>query len=214
MKWLTLEMIKQQVRIEPDYTEEDTLLTDIGESAEETCLEYCNRTCGDIIDQYGAVPKNIVRASLLLCTIGYEQRSGVSMQNLSIVPYGNFDLLLKPYEVLAGSKDGGDEYQEVVEGSDAKIKFTADLPDGLKLSDIDFTVKVVNYCQKDVAKNYQKADCISVDDGTSYVVLADTSELGIGIYMLRLTVHIPDTDYPGGTRKEVIKINPQIKVLG
>ena len=101
-----------------------------------------------------------------------------------------------------------------VSGSDSKIKFTADLPDGLKLSDIDFTVKVVNYCQKDVAKNYQKADCISVDDGTSYVVLADTSELGIGIYMLRLTVHIPDTDYPGGTRKEVIKINPQIKVIG
>ena len=110
-------MIKQQVRIEPDYTEEDTLLTDIGESAEETCLEYCNRTYGDIIDQYGAVPKNIVRASLLLCTIGYEQRSGVSMQNLSIVPYGNFDLLLKPYEVLAGSKDGGDEYQAIFHSS-------------------------------------------------------------------------------------------------
>lgn len=214
MKWLTLQQIKYQARIEPDYTDEDTLLEDIGESAEETVLEYCNRTYGDLIDQYGQVPKNVVHASLLLCTIGYEQRSGISMQNLSIVPYGNIDMLLKPYMKLAGSTTADDDYEQIVEGSDAKIEFTADLPDGLKLADIDFEAKVINYSQKDAVQTYPKADCIVLGEGESYAVLVDTTELGIGIYMLRLTVYIPDTDYPTGTRKEVIKINPKIQVIG
>jgi hypothetical protein len=99
-------------------------------------------------------------------------------------------------------------------GSDTKIAFTADLPDGLLLKDIDFEVKVVNVSQKDKAKDYQKADCIMIDDGAAYVVLVDTDYFGVGRLMLRLTVHIPDTDYPSGTRKEVIKINPHMAITG
>ena len=213
MKWLTLEQIKQQVRIEPDYTDEDQLLTEIGESAEEMALEYCNRSYGDILDQYGAVPKNMVYASKLLCTIGYEQRSGVSAQNLSIVPYGNIDMLLKPYMKLSGSTSI-DEYQTVTLGSDVKIEFTADLPDDLKLSDVDFSGNVSNTNNPTNVLQFVKADCIEIDDGASYVVLVDTEAMGIGLLMLKLTVLIPDTDYPSGTRKEVIKINPKIKVTG
>jgi hypothetical protein len=32
--------------------------------------------------------------------------------------------------------------------------------------------------------------------------------------MLKLTVNIPDTDYPSGYRKEVVKINPYIRCIG
>ena len=190
MKWLTLQQIKYQARIEPDYTDEDTLLTDIGESAEDKVLEDCNRTYGDLIDQYGKVPMSLIRASLLLCTIGYEHRSGDAVQNLSIVPYGNYDALIRPYMKLAGSfgMADGDVYEQIVEGSDAKIEFTADLPDGLKLADIDFEAKVINYSQKNAVQTYPKADCIVLGEGESYAVLVDTAELGIGIYMLRLTV--------------------------
>lgn len=100
MIWLTLESIKQQLRIEPEFTLEDDLLTEIGESAEETVLEYCNRSYNEIVEKWGKFPTNLVRASKLLCTISYEQRSGVSAQNMSIVPYGNFDNLVKPYMKL------------------------------------------------------------------------------------------------------------------
>ena len=176
-------------------------------------LEHCNRSYGDILDTYGAVPKNLVHASLLLCTIGYEQRSGVSAQNMSIVPYGNIDLLMKPYMKLAGSVTG-DEYQTVTLGSDVKIEFTADLPDGLKLSDVDFSGRVSN---TDIPANvlqFAKADCIEVADGESYVVLVDTEQMGIGLLMLKLVVLIPDTDYTTGLRKEVININPHIQIRG
>jgi len=36
----------------------------------------------------------------------------------------------------------------------------------------------------------------------------------VGSYLLKVTVQIPDTDYPSGYRKEVVNINPHISVRG
>ena len=211
MKFLTLEQIKAQCRIEADFTLEDTKLTLYGDSAEQVIFSMCQRPYEDFIETYGAIPQDVVHAALLLVTASYEHNAAVSMQNLSMVPYG-FDMLIKPYMRLTSATDG--YMQTVTLGSDVKIKFTADLPDGLKLSDVDFSVKVINMSEKDKAVEVPKADCIMTDEGASYVVLVDSETLGIGTLMLRLTVYIPDTDYQSGTRKEVIKINPHIKITG
>ena len=211
MKFLTLEQIKAQCRIEEDFTLEDTKLTLYGDSAEQVIFNMCRRPYEDFIETYGAIPQDVVHAALLLVTASYEHNAAVSMQNLSMVPCG-FDLLIKPYMRLTSATDG--DVQTITLGSDVKIAFTADLPDGLLLKDIDFTVKVVNMSEKNVAVEVAKADCIMTDEGASYVVLVDSDDLGIGTLMLRLTVYIPDTDYQSGTRKEVIKINPHIKIVG
>lgn len=211
MKFLTLEQIKAQCRIEEDFTLEDTKLTLYGDSAEQVVFNYCRRQYEDFISEYGAIPQDIVHAALLLVTASYEHHAAVSMQNLSMVPYG-FDMLVKPYMRLT---DGDTtDVQTVTLGSDVKIEFTADLPDGLLLKDVDFTLKVINMSEKDVAIDVLKADCIETDEGKNYVALVDSDDLGIGTLMLRLTVYIPDTDYQSGTRKEVIKINPHIKIVG
>ena len=212
MKWLTLERIKQQCRIESDFTMEDTLLTGYGESAESTILNHLNRTYYDLLEQYGTIPQDIINASLMLVDVWYQHRSPVEALSMSIVPY-TFDLLIKPYMRLAGSIGGGEDVQTVTLGSDVKIAFTADLPDDLKLSDIDFTGKVIN-ADTNTDVDFTKADCIMVDEGTDYVVLVDTEETGVGTLMLKLTIHIPDTDYQRGYRKEVIKINPYVRVIG
>jgi len=211
MKFLTLKQIKAQLHIEPDFTLEDDNLTLYGDSAEQVIFNICRRPYEDFIETYGAIPQDVVHAALLLVTASYEHRSAVSMQNLSIVHY-SFDTLIKPYMRLTSATDG--DVQTVTLGSDVKIAFTADLPDELLLKDVDFSVKVINMSEKDVAIDVPKADCIMTDDGASYVVLVDSETLGIGTLMLRLTVHIPDTDYPSGTRKEVIKINPHIRIAG
>ena len=211
MKLLTLEQIKAQCRIEDDFTLEDTKLTLYGDSAEQVVFNYCRRQYEDFISEYGAIPQDIVHAALLLVTASYEHHAAVSMQNLSMVPYG-FDMLVKPYMRLT---DGDiTDVQTVTLGSDVKIEFTAELPDGLLLKDVDFTLKVINMSEKDVAIDVLKADCIETDEGKNYVALVDSDDLGIGTLMLRLTVYIPDTDYQSGTRKEVIKINPHIKIVG
>lgn len=211
MKFLTLEQIKTQLHIEPDFTLEDDDLTLYGESAEQVIFNLCQRPYGDFIETYGAIPLDIVHAALLLVTVSYEHRSPVSMQNLSIRPDG-FDMNIKPYMRLTSATDG--DVQTVTLGSDVKIEFTADLPDGLLLKDVDFTVKVINMSEKDKAIDVLKADCIMTDEGASYVVLVDSEKMGIGTLMLRLTVFIPDTDYQSGTRKEVVKINPHIRITG
>ena len=211
MKFLTLEQIKAQCRIEEDFTLEDSKLTLYGDSAEQVIFNMCQRPYEDFIGTYGAIPQDVVHAALLLVTASYEHNAAVSMQNLSMVPYG-FDMLIKPYMRLASATDG--DVQTVTLGSDVKIEFTADLPDGLLLKDVNFTVKVINMSEKDVDADFVKADCIMIDEGASYVVLVDSETLGIGTLMLRLTVYIPDTDYQSGIRKEVIKINPHIRIAG
>lgn len=211
MKWLTLEKIKQQCRIEADFTMEDALLTGYGNSAESTILNHLNRTYYDLTEQYGEVPQDLINASLMLVDVWYQHRSPIEALSLSIVPY-TFDLLIKPYMKLADSV-GGEDYQNVTLGSDVKIAFTADLPDGLLLKDIEFSGNVINADTTD-KMDFVKADCAMLEEGSYYVVMVDTETLGIGIYVLKLTVQIPDSDYQRGYRKEVININPKIKVTG
>ena len=104
MKWLTLERIKQQCRIEQDFTEEDDLLEMYGESAEEVLLNHLNRSYEDLMQTYGRVPAPLIHASLMLVDVSYQHRSPVSPQNMSIVPYA-FDILVKPYMRLADYND-------------------------------------------------------------------------------------------------------------
>lgn len=217
MKWLTLDKIKEQCRIEEDFTMEDNLLKGYGTSAENTILKHLNRTYYDLTELYGEVDEetpewsDIINASLMLVDVWYNHRSPLENLSMSIVPY-TFDLLIKPYMRLAGSV-GGDDYDKVPKGSDVKIAFTADLPDGLLMKDVDFSGKLINADTLE-AINFTKGDCIMTNEGKDYVLLVDTEETGIGMLMMKLTVHIPDTDYPSGYRKEVVKINPKVIVTG
>ena len=212
MKWLTLNEIKDQLRIERDFDEENDKLTNYGNSAEEVILEICQRTYDDFIDNYGAIPAPIREASLLLVVLSYQHGTAADSQQMYAVPYA-FDFKLKPYMRLADAADVA-PVEVVTLGSDVKIAFTVDLPDDLILADIDFSGKVYNTMQKDDEVAFEKSDCIPIEDGKSYVVLVDTEELGVGSYLLKLTVQIPDTDYPSGYRKEVVNINPHISVRG
>ena len=106
MKWLTLEQIKAQLRIEPDFTDEDELLEMYGESAEEVLLNYLNRSYEDIIEVYGHIPAPLRHASLMLVDTSYQYRSPVSTQSVSLVPY-TFDILVKPYMRLTSPSSNG-----------------------------------------------------------------------------------------------------------
>lgn len=210
MKYLTTEHIRQHLRI--DAVDEDAVLELYGSAAEDTVLNLCNRTIDDVIANYGGVPDPIRQATLLLVGISYQHREPASMQNVSQIPY-SFDILLKPYMRLADGCVKGHDVQTAILGSDVKIEFAADLPDGLEMQEVDFTAIVYNVTAIDRKKQYPKAECILTDTG-SYVVLVDTEDLGVGQLMLRVVFQIPDTDYPSGYRKEVVKINPYTRIIG
>lgn len=104
LKWLTLEGIKAQCRIEQDFHDEDDLLEMYGESAEEAVLNTLERSYEDLFEVYGRVPMPVVHATLMLVDLSYQHRSPVGPQNMYQVPY-SFDLLMKPYMRLAASKN-------------------------------------------------------------------------------------------------------------
>ena len=209
MKWLTLEQIKRNSRIDGDY--EDTLLVSYGESAEDTVLNYLNRPYQELIETWGKVPEPVVQASLMLVDVWYQHRAPAEPVSMSLVPY-SFEILIKPYMRLASAEDAG-IVTYVPIGNDTKAEFTADLPDDLKLSDVEFTGIMIN-ADTDKTVAFTKSDCIMVGDGASYVVLIDTDVMGVGQLLIKLTVQIPDTDYQTGYRRAVIKINPHIQITG
>lgn len=101
MKWLTLELIKQNSRIDGD--DEDALLELYGNSAEETVLNVIDRSAEEVFETYGEVPQALIHASLMLVDLAYQQRNPISVQNLYVVPY-TFDMLVKPYMKLTYPK--------------------------------------------------------------------------------------------------------------
>lgn len=103
MKFLTFELIKQQLRLDDAQAQaEEALLMMYGEAAEETVMNQLRRDYQNIIETYGTVPTPIIQASLMLVDVSYQHRSPVSPQNMSIVPY-TFDILVKPYMRLANN---------------------------------------------------------------------------------------------------------------
>lgn len=210
MKWLTIADIKKQLRV--DFDDEDDVLDLYGSAAEDTVLNYMNRTYQDVLEEYGEVPAAIRQATLMLVDNSYQHRSPAEPTQMYYVMYG-FDTLVKPYMRLTSSGNKSQRISTYTIGSQIKILIEAVLPDSLTLLEVDFDVVVYNDDKKDQQKKYKKTECILTDE-SDYVVLVDSDELGVGTYMVKLTVYIPDTDFPDGRRKEVIRINPNVKVTG
>ena len=101
MKWLTLEKIKAQLRIEPDFHDEDEWLEDAGETAEDAIMEVLNRSYEDLFEVYGRIPAPVRHCSLMLVSSLYKDREKDLAQEVHNNP--TFALLLKPYMRLASA---------------------------------------------------------------------------------------------------------------
>ena len=99
---LTLPEIKEQCRLEVDFTDEDMLLTLLGEAAEAKATTYLNRNLyptKDVIpdtDDDGITLTNDIKLGMLmLISHWYEKRSSVSELEMSETPQA-FEFLLYP----------------------------------------------------------------------------------------------------------------------
>ena len=97
MKWLTISDIKKQLRV--DFDDEDDVLDLYGSAAEDTVLNYLNRTYQDVLEEYGEVPPAIRQATLMLVDNSYQHRSPAEPTQMYYVMYG-FDVLVKRRGVL------------------------------------------------------------------------------------------------------------------
>lgn len=212
MKYLTLEHIRGHLRI--DTVDEDPVLELYGGSAEETVLNICNRTIDDVIEEFGGVPDPIRQATLILVGVSYQYHEPASTLNVSLVPY-SFDILIKPYMRLTNKRSGcpGRKIDTAPIGSDIKIFFWSHIPDDQKMQDVPFTLTVYNEMDVNRKKEFKKEECILTDTG-DYVAPVNTDDIGVGLVGLKVTFEIPDTDFPSGFRRQVVRINPYIRITG
>lgn len=112
MKFITLNELKDQLRIEHDYTDEDTLLTTEGNAAEAALLRTCNRTADDLLATFGTTdpdtggvlpPPDFVMACLMLGKHLYEHRGPDDSVQQVQVPY-SIDLMVKPFIKLTATE--------------------------------------------------------------------------------------------------------------
>ena len=99
MRWLTLEDIKEQLRIEENDTSQDNLLTRFGATAESFTLGYLQRTEDELKAMNDTdptqVPEDIVSACLLLVDLYYQHRGVISPQNMYLIDYGYDSLVMR-----------------------------------------------------------------------------------------------------------------------
>ena len=135
MKWLTIADIKKHLRV--DFDDEDDVLELYGSAAEDTVLNYLNRTYQDVLEEYGEVPASIRQATLMLVDSSFNHRSPAEPTQMYYVMYG-FDTLIKPYMRLTSSGSCLQRVSTYTIGSQIKILVAATLPDNLRLFDVDF----------------------------------------------------------------------------
>jgi len=94
LRIITLAGIKANSRI--DGTDEDNLITSMGEAAEQGVLNILDRSYDDIIVEYGAIPAPITQACLALTDHLYHHRGITNPTALYNIPY-TIDFMVKPY---------------------------------------------------------------------------------------------------------------------
>ena len=91
-------------------------------------------------------------------------------------------------------------------GADLKFRVTIASP-GFDQDTDDWSVTIVNGT---VTRTFAKADCTHNLGG--WYLCFSTSTFGPGQYTATITAHVPDTDFPDGTREEVKKVTlPPVK---
>jgi hypothetical protein len=98
---LTLEEIKEQLRLEPSDTSLDDQLTRYGNSAEAYVLNWTRRTPAELkaMNPTGdttTIPWDVWEATVMLVANSYEHQEPASERQLYTIPYG-VDAKLQPY---------------------------------------------------------------------------------------------------------------------
>lgn len=89
-------------------------------------------------------------------------------------------------------------------GTILKIVVTADIGNGMHLSDVDFSCAFFPNKYPNKRVNVTKDEMTIIDDD-NYMAIVDSKIIGEGDYRCRLTAEVPDDNIPDGIRTEVVE---------
>lgn len=99
--------------------------------------------------------------------------------------------------------------QQTNQGTELKMNVHIDPMDGVSMEMYDF--ECMFYIYPNRACKVSKADMIRLD-ADNYVAMVDTTRMGSGKIMLRITAYVPDADFPDGLRTEVVTIDTGVTI--
>lgn len=99
---------------------------------------------------------------------------------------------------------------ECVSGTQLKLNINVSPLGELHMSDYDFECKFFVFQKKSIT--VKKEEMTRVDDD-NYLALVDTNTLGIGNLHITLIAEIPDSDFGGKLRKEVVCVPTNINII-
>ena len=99
---------------------------------------------------------------------------------------------------------------ECIIGTQLKLNIHIDPLGSLHASDYDFECKFFVFQKK--AITVTKSEMVKIDND-NYVALIDTAVLGIGNLHMTLTAQIPDADFEGVLRKEIVCVPTNIDIV-
>lgn len=85
-------------------------------------------------------------------------------------------------------------------GTQLKINIHIDEIDGYTMNDMDFECLFYIFPNRNIL--LYKKDMIKADND-NYVACIDSSKIGKGAVMVKVTAYVPDADFEGGFRKEI-----------
>lgn len=94
-------------------------------------------------------------------------------------------------------------------GTDIKINVHLDRLDGYRMSDIDFTCDFFIYTNRKIT--VKKEEMVKVDDD-NYIACFESTKLGVGKIMCRVTACIPDADFEDGLRTEIETVDTNVTI--
>ena len=98
MNYITLEDIHKQLRLEPDFTEDDELLNIYGDSAESFLEAHLNCALDDIAaENSGQLPTALKQALLMLVDYSYDNSGSGKSEDIPSA----FWILTNPYKVYS-----------------------------------------------------------------------------------------------------------------
>lgn len=97
-------------------------------------------------------------------------------------------------------------------GTELKLNINIEPIGEMSMSDYDFNIELIcgSFKKRNIVIN--KMDAKMVDDN-NYIVCFDTTDLGVGNLICRVTAYIPDGDFKDGKRTEVTEINTGIEII-
>ena len=95
-------------------------------------------------------------------------------------------------------------------GTELKLNLSIDPIGSAHMSTYDFVVDV--FCNPMKSIRIEKSKANKVDDD-NYILCVDSNAIGKGKVKVKVTAHIPDTDFADSYRTEVIVVDTGISII-